>query len=397
MLDTPKANRLHIGIFGKRNAGKSSLINAITGQDIALVSNLPGTTTDPVYKTMELLPIGPVVLIDTAGMDDEGDIGELRIKKTREVMDKTDLALLIFTPDDRSINLEKEWFEELKSRKIPILGVVNKLDNMDFDYSILIREFNIPFVGVSCKTGANIDKLKEAIQVNDPIDYEEATILGDIIKPKATVVLVAPQDIQAPKGRLILPQVQVIRDILDNGGMAFTVKDSELGDILNTLNKKPDLIVTDSQVFGMVNSIIPRDIPLTSFSILMSRYKGDLKTFVKGAAAIESLKPGDKVLIAEACTHNPLEGDIGRKKIPAWLEKKAGGKLEITINSGVDFPGNLANYKLIIHCGSCMFNRKQLMTRIMRAINQGVPITNYGIAIAQLNGILGRVTEMFDI
>lgn len=396
MQDTPKANRLHIAIFGRRNAGKSSLINALTGQDIALVSSFAGTTTDPVYKAMELLPLGPVVIIDTAGLDDSGEVGELRIKKTKEVMDKTDLALLVFTSDSPNLSFEKEWFEELKERKIPVIGVVNKIDLGDMIIDDLKETFDVPFIKVSAKDRKNIGKLKESIQVNAPIDFELPTIVGDILKPKATVVLVAPQDIQAPKGRLILPQVQTIRDLLDNDALALTVKDTELTDILQILNKKPDLVITDSQIFKKVNDLIPKDVPLTSFSILMARYKGDLSILVKGAKAIDNLKPGDKILIAEACTHHALKNDIGREKLPNWLKNKVGGDLDITINAGVDFPEDLSEYKLILHCGSCMFNRKQFMTRLIRASEQSVPITNYGIAIAHINGILDRVTEVFN-
>jgi [FeFe] hydrogenase H-cluster maturation GTPase HydF len=396
MQETPKANRLHIAIFGRRNAGKSSLINAITGQDIALVSNVAGTTTDPVYKAMELLPLGPVVLIDTAGLDDVGEIGELRIKKTREVMDKTDLAILLFSADSIDYSLEKEWLSDLRERKIPVIGVINKIDESGSSFqSVDIDElFDIPFVRVSAKERTNIGKLKEAIQTYSPLDFERETIVGDIIKPKDIVILVAPQDIQAPKGRLILPQVQILRDLLDNDTLALTVKLTELEDMLTALVRKPDLVITDSQVFNKVNSILPPEIPLTSFSILMARYKGDLEILVKGAKAINTLKPGDKILIAEACTHHALQGDIGREKLPVWLNQKAGGDLDIKVVAGVDFPEDLSGYKLILHCGGCMFNRKQFLTRLIRATEQNVPITNYGTAIAELNGILDRTTEL---
>jgi [FeFe] hydrogenase H-cluster maturation GTPase HydF len=396
MQETPKANRLHIAIFGRRNAGKSSLINAITGQDIALVSNVAGTTTDPVYKAMELLPLGPVVLIDTAGLDDAGEIGELRIKKTREVMDKTDLAILLFSADSIDYSLEKEWLSDLRERKIPVIGVINKIDESGSSFqSVDIDElFDIPFVRVSAKERTNIGKLKEAIQTYSPLDFERETIVGDIIKPKDIVILVAPQDIQAPKGRLILPQVQILRDLLDNDTLALTVKLTELEDMLTALVRKPDLVITDSQVFNKVNSILPPEIPLTSFSILMARYKGDLEILVKGAKAINTLKPGDKILIAEACTHHALQGDIGREKLPVWLNQKAGGDLDIKVVAGVDFPEDLSGYKLILHCGGCMFNRKQFLTRLIRATEQNVPITNYGTAIAELNGILDRTTEL---
>lgn len=395
MQDTPKSNRLHISIFGRRNAGKSSLINAITGQEIALVSEMAGTTTDPVYKTMELLPIGPVVIIDTAGLDDEGEIGELRIRKTREVMDKTDLALLVFAPDCKEFDFEMQWLTELQNRNIPVIGVINKDDEINTEINMYTSKFQIPFIKVSAKNRTNIGELKEAIQLNAPIEFERETIVGDIINPKDVVILVAPQDIQAPKGRLILPQVQILRDVLDHDCMALTVKDSELEDILKLLNKKPNLVITDSQVFKNVNDILEPSVSLTSFSILMARYKGDLKTFVDGARAIDTLKIGDKVLIAEACTHHALKGDIGREKLPAWLETKVGGKLDININSGIDFPEDLSEYKLIVHCGSCMINRKQLLTRVKNCRAQNVPITNYGTAIAHINGILNRVIEVF--
>lgn len=395
MQDTPKSNRLHIGIFGRRNSGKSSLINALTNQNTSLVSDIPGTTTDPVYKAMELLPIGPVVFIDTAGLDDKGTIGELRIKKAREVMDKTDLALLVFTAESSDFTFEQQWIEDLNKRKIPIIGVINKVDVKDADTDIYAKKFDMPFVKVSARDKINIGKLKEAIQTYAPIDFEKPTLVGDIINHKDTIVLVAPQDIQAPKGRLILPQVQVIRDILDNDAMPIIVKDTELEDILKVLNKKPDLVITDSQVFGKVNKLLPGDIPLTSFSIVFARYKGDLDILINGAKAIDKLKQGDRVLIAEACTHHPLTDDIAREKLPRWLKGKVNGNLDITVKSGVDFPEDLSGYNLVIHCGACMFNRKQLMTRIIRASEQKVPITNYGLAIAHINGILDRVTEVF--
>ncbi len=395
MFDTPRANRLHIAIFGKRNAGKSSLINAITGQEIALVSDIAGTTTDPVYKSMELLPLGPVVLIDTAGIDDENTLGELRIKKTKEVLEKTDLALLVFDASDDDFRAEKEWHQMLIGKRIPAIGVINKIDIQDRNTKDLEKIFDIPFVKVSAKFNLHIDSLKELIRIYSPSDFEKTTIVGDIIQPKDKIVLVAPQDIQAPKGRLILPQVQVMRDILDHDGMVLMVKDSELEDILKTLNQKPDLVITDSQVFTKVNALVPPDVPLTSFSILMARYKGDLQTFIEGARAISHLKSGDNVLIAEACTHHPLKGDIAREKIPKWLKETTQADLNITVKAGVDFAEDLSKYSLIIHCGACMFNRKQMMTRIFRSKMQNIPITNYGIAIAYMNGILDRVTNMF--
>jgi [FeFe] hydrogenase H-cluster maturation GTPase HydF len=344
---------------------------------------------------MELLPIGPVVIIDTAGLDDKGEIGELRIKKTKEVMDKTDLALLVVDGSDSDLSFESEWYAELKKRKIPVVGVVNKIDQGDVDLERIVKVINISFVKVSAKDNVNIYELKKAIMAMAPEDFEKSTIVGDLVKPKARVIVVAPQDIQAPKGRLILPQVQIIRDLLDNDAMALVVKDSELQEVLNSLVDKPDLVITDSQVFKKVNSIIPKDVPLTSFSILMARYKGDLHSLVKGARAIDMLKPGDKVLIAEACTHHPLEGDIGRVKLPIWLQEKVGGKLDVTVCTGSSFPEDLRGYKLIVHCGACMFNRQQLMSRIKKANMEELPITNFGIAIAHINGILNRVLSAF--
>lgn len=396
MNETPRANRLHIAVFGRRNAGKSSLINAITGQEVALVSDHPGTTTDPVYKAMELLPLGPVVFIDTAGLDDMGDLGRLRVKKTLGVMDKTDLALMVFSPENTDFTLEQTWCQKLQERKIPIIGVVNKMDIKALDLKEFARDFDFPFIKVSAKEGTNIGKLKEMISQNAPSNFELTALIGDILRPKSLVVLVTPQDIQAPKNRLILPQVQTIRDLLDHNCMALVAKDTELEDLLKSLNRKPDLVITDSQIFHQVNEIVPEDVPLTSFSIIMSRYKGELGTFIKGAYAIEKLKPGDKVLIAEACTHHPLENDIGRQKLPALLEKKAGGKLDIEVKGGADFPEDLTPYSLILHCGSCMLNRKQMISRIIRAVQQNVPITNYGMAFAHAAGILKRATAVFE-
>lgn len=393
MYDTPKANRLHITILGKRNVGKSSLINAITNQPLSVVSETPGTTTDPVSKAMELLPIGPVVFVDTAGIDDTGDLGELRIEKTKLALEKTDLAILAFNATDVDISYEKELYNTLKQRKIPTIGVINKIDLGKENIDVFKNEFSIPFVEVSAKDNLNIIKFKQSIIDNAPIDFEMPTIVGDIVKPQDKVILVAPQDIQAPKGRLILPQVQVIRDLLDNDCMALTIKDTELSDLLDSLNCKPSLIITDSQVFKKVNEIIPSDIRLTSFSILLARYKGDLKTFVNGASVIDDLKPGDNILIAEACTHHPKDGDIAREKLPKLLEKKAGGKVNVTNITGVDFPKDLSKYKLIIQCGSCMFTRRQLLSRLEHVKAQNIPITNFGVALAKLNGILNRTCD----
>lgn len=390
MYNTPKSNRLHISIFGKRNVGKSSLINALTNQSLSVVSEIPGTTTDPVSKSMELLPLGPIVLIDTAGLDDNGLLGELRIEKTLKVIEKTDLGVLVFDACSNDLKNELTWYADLEKKKIPTIGVINKIDLCNDNCKLIKSNFNIPFVEISAKEKINISGLKKLLIDNAPIDFEMPTILGDIVNPKDKVVLVAPQDIQAPKGRLILPQVQIIRDILDNDALALTVKDTELLDILDSLKDEPSLIITDSQMFRKVNELIPEHLKLTSFSILMARYKGDLDLFIKGAKVINSLKPNDKILIAESCTHHALKGDIAREKLPLLLEKKVGGKLNIVNITGVDFPDNLSEYKLIIHCGACMFTRRQLLSRLEHVKEQNIPITNFGVALAELNGILDR-------
>lgn len=390
MYNTPKSNRLHISIFGKRNAGKSSLINALTNQSLSVVSEIPGTTTDPVSKSMELLPLGPIVLIDTAGLDDSGLLGELRIEKTLKVIEKTDLGVLVFDACSNDLKNELTWYADLEKKKIPTIGVINKIDLCNDNCKLIKSNFNIPFVEISAKEKINISGLKKLLIDNAPIDFEMPTILGDIVNPKDKVVLVAPQDIQAPKGRLILPQVQIIRDILDNDALALTVKDTELLDILDSLKDEPSLIITDSQMFRKVNELIPEHLKLTSFSILMARYKGDLDLFIKGAKVINSLKPNDKILIAESCTHHALKGDIAREKLPLLLEKKVGGKLNIVNITGVDFPDDLSEYKLIIHCGACMFTRRQLLSRLEHVKEQNIPITNFGVALAELNGILDR-------
>lgn len=390
MYNTPKSNRLHISIFGKRNAGKSSFINALTNQSLSVVSEIPGTTTDPVSKSMELLPLGPIVLIDTAGLDDNGLLGELRIEKTLKVIEKTDLGVLVFDACSNDLKNELTWYADLEKKKIPTIGVINKIDLCNDNCKLIKSNFNIPFVEISAKEKINISGLKKLLIDNAPIDFEMPTILGDIVNPKDKVVLVAPQDIQAPKGRLILPQVQIIRDILDNDALALTVKDTELLDILDSLKDEPSLIITDSQMFRKVNELIPEHLKLTSFSILMARYKGDLDLFINGAKVINSLKPNDKILIAESCTHHALKGDIAREKLPLLLEKKVGGKLNIVNITGVDFPDNLSEYKLIIHCGACMFTRRQLLSRLEHVKEQNIPITNFGVALAELNGILDR-------
>lgn len=397
MQDTPRANRIHIAIFGRRNIGKSSLLNAITGQQIALVSEIPGTTTDPVYKAMELYPLGPVVFIDTAGIDDFGELGELRIRKSREIINKVDLGLLVISSNLRDFSFERELYEEFKQRRIPMIGVINRIDEGNDVFQDLEKMFSMPFVRVSAKYGTNINKLKGLIIDNVPKDVNNITLLEGLVKQNDIVLLVAPQNLQAPKGRLILPQVQAIRDILDSHSLAYIVTDDELELALQSLNKKPDLVITDSQVFEKVNKVIPNDIPLVSFSILLARLKGDLNIFVNGAKAIDDLKPGDKILIAEACSHHALKDDIGREKLPKWLELKAGGHLEICFKAGSDFPENLKGYKLVLHCGSCMLNRTEVINRIAKAVKQGVPITNYGVAIAHIHGILERVMKSIKL
>lgn len=401
LTDTPRANRLHIAFYGRRNAGKSSLINLATAQNTALVSEHAGTTTDPVIKSMELLPLGPVAVIDTAGLDDCGELGLLRMERTKEMMDRTDLAVLVVsTETDGDCLPEKEWLKELRRHGSAIIGVLNKTDLTDAETAeqkraTLEEELGIPFTALSASNKSDRAKLLSAIVKNAPTDFESPTLAGDLFRPGGTILLVAPQDIQAPKGRLILPQVQVIRDILDHGGSALVCTADRFADTLAALKEPPALVITDSQVFAQVNAALPAEIPLTSFSIIMARSKGELSVFVEGAKAIEKLGPDDKILIAEACTHAPLNEDIGREKLPRWLRKKAGESLSVKIATGLDFPKNLKEYSLILHCGGCMFTRKQLMSRIIEAREAGVPITNYGVAIAQLNGILDRVTEVF--
>lgn len=401
MQETPRSGRLHIGFYGRRNAGKSSLINLVTGQHTAIVSEHAGTTADPVIKSMELLPLGPVAVIDTAGLDDAGDLGCLRVTRTREMMDRTDLAVLVVSALNLdNLSLEKQWARELKDRKTAVVGVLNKIDGLRPDDIEPLRrklseELGFPFAAVSARDPACRGKMLSFIVESSPEVFEAPTLVGDLFRPGEAVVLVAPQDIQAPKGRLILPQAQVLRDVLDNGGVALTVTADNYGRLPEVLKETPALVVTDSQVFSAVNALTSPDVPLTSFSIVMARAKGDLGSFVRGARVIETLKESDKVLIAEACAHAPLEEDIGREKLPRWLRQKAGNGLTVDVATGLDFPSNLKEYALILHCGGCMFTRKQLMSRLIKAEAEGVPITNYGIAIAQLNGILDRVTAVF--
>lgn len=387
---TPSAERIHIGFFGRRNAGKSSVVNAVTGQELAVVSEVKGTTTDPVQKSMELLPLGPVVIIDTPGIDDEGSLGELRIRKTKQILNKTDVAVLVV---DKTIGLteaEEELLGIFKEKSIPYVVAYNKQDLSDT--AVLQEEYA---VAVSAKTGFQIEELKEKIARTAVREESEHRIVGDLIKPSDFVVLVVPIDKAAPKGRLILPQQQTIRDVLETGATAIVTRDTELKETLDHLGKKPALVITDSQVFGKVSGDTPKDILLTSFSILFARYKGNLQTAVKGAAAIERLQDKDKVLMSEGCTHHRQCGDIGSVKLPAMLKKYTGKELEIELSSGTEFPEDLSSYKLIVHCGGCMLNEREMKYRLKCAEDQRVPITNYGIAIAYMQGILKRSVEIF--
>lgn len=387
---TPSADRIHIGFFGRRNAGKSSVVNAVTGQELAVVSEVKGTTTDPVQKAMELLPMGPVVIIDTPGIDDEGSLGELRVRKTKQILNKTDVAVLVVDKTVGITTVEEELVGIFQEKKIPYVIVYNKQD-LSGD-SIPKEEYAIE---VSAKTGFQIEELKEKIARLAVTEEPKLKIVGDLIKPSDFVVLVVPIDKAAPKGRLILPQQQTIRDILESDATAIVVKEYELRETLEQLGKKPALVITDSQVFAKVSADTPREIPLTSFSILFARYKGNLQTVVQGAAAIETLQDGDKVLISEGCTHHRQCDDIGSVKIPRWLKNYTNKELQIELSSGTEFPEDLSQYKLIIHCGGCMLNEREMKYRLKCAEDQNVPITNYGIAIAYMQGILKRSVEMF--
>ena len=403
MIETPRGNRVHIAIYGRTNAGKSSLINKITNQSISLVSETRGTTTDPVYKAMELLPIGPVVFIDTAGIDDTTELGELRVKKTKEILNKMDIALLLISTEvvleNQELNYEKEWIREIKKREKPFIVILNKVylfsvEKLQEIEEKVKRELGCEISKVTTSREESIQTIKNKIIEYAPKIVVEEKLIGDKIKIGDKILLVAPQDIQAPKGRLILPQVQVIRDILDNGGIPTVVTLDNLKEGLAIFQGKPDLVITDSQVFKTVDEILDREVPLTSFSIIMARAKGDLETLYRGAKRINSLKEGDKVLIAEACTHHQLKGDIAREKLPMLLQKKA-GRLEIDNCSCKDFPEDISKYSLVIHCGSCMLNRAETISRLGECSNKEIPITNFGMAIAEINGILDRVMEIF--
>ncbi len=396
-MRAPKSFRLHIGIFGRRNAGKSSLLNALTSQEVSIVSEIAGTTTDPVEKPMELLPLGPVLFIDTAGIDDSGALGEKRIQKTMSVFDRTDLGLIVSSFQEWG-TFEDEILNELKDRAIPAIIVFNKIDLFPTSESILksLSGEKIPYVETSAETGSGIQNLRQAILKQAPDDFiNRPSIVADLVGPGEAAILVVPIDKEAPKGRLILPQVQSIRDLLDNDSFCMVVKERELREALGRLNKPPKLVVTDSQAFLKVAADTPPEIPLTSFSILFARHQGDLSEMVKGAMAIDTLKTGDKILIAEACSHHPIGEDIGTVKIPRWLTQYVGGKMEFTHHRGYDFPANLAEYKLIIHCGACMWNRREMLSRLMKAKLAGVPMTNYGLTIAYSLGIFERALQPF--
>lgn len=397
MQTTPRSVRLHIAIFGKRNSGKSSLINAITNQELAVVSPVAGTTTDPVFKSMEISPIGPVTLIDTAGIDDEGELGELRVKKTKQVLAKTDLMLLAIASDSEPKEWDESILAEAEKRCIPVIGVITKADINSGDIAAKWFEAaKLPYCRVDSPQKKGIDRLKELIIENTPQDYLPSTIIGDLICEKDTIILVTPVDAGAPKSRLILPQVQVLRDALDAGACTMVVREHELQAALDNLRQPPSLVITDSQVFDFVSKIVPAEVPLTSFSILFARYKGNLREFLNGIKAIDNLNPGDKVLIAEACTHYPSHEDIGRVKIPNWLEKKVGGKLSFTWAVGSDFPEDLPEYKLVVHCGACMINRAEVLERLSRCKEFDIPIVNYGVLIGYITGILNRVVAPLE-
>lgn len=389
--NTPMAERIHIGIFGRRNAGKSSIINAMTGQNLAIVSDVAGTTTDPVLKAMELLPLGPVVIIDTPGLDDEGELGKLRVQKAYQVLNKTDIAVVVIDGSVGSTAADAAILERIREKNIPYIIVKNKSDLQAAEQD---KENEI---SVSAKTGQNIYELKERIAALVPKEDMTRKIVGDLLEPNDLAVLVVPIDSAAPKGRLILPQQQTIRDILEAGAVSVVTRNHELKETLVSIGRKPRLVITDSQIFGRVSKEVPADIQLTSFSILMARYKGDLEPNVKGARALEQLQDGDTVLISEGCTHHRQCEDIGTVKLPRWIREHTGKELRFEFTSGTEFPLDLSPYKLIVHCGGCMLNEREMKYRLKCAEDQGVPMTNYGICIAYINGILERSLAPFGI
>lgn len=402
MNETPSANRVQIGVFGRTNAGKSSIVNAIAGQDVAVVSNVRGTTTDPVKKAMELLPLGPVVFIDTPGLDDEGELGRKRVEKSRQILNKADLAILVLdgqaTRRGDLEQVELPLLKEFSAREIPYVIAVNKSEEMAQEREAEIRQIfekysNLLFV--SAVSGKNIQKLKELLADLSP-KGTESRIIGDLLSPGDVAVLVIPIDAAAPKGRLILPQQQVIRDCLEAGAVSMAVRETELPAALRALHKKPKVVITDSQAFERVDRDTPKDIYLTSFSILFSRYKGNLRQQAMGAEAISKLKDGDVVLISEGCTHHRQCGDIGTEKLPRWISEFTGKTLQFRFTSGTDFPEDLTGIALAVHCGGCTLNEREMQCRLRLAMRQGVPMTNYGTAIAKMHGILERSLEMFQ-
>lgn len=389
--DTVSADRVHIGFFGLRNAGKSSIVNAVTGQSMSLVSDIKGTTTDPVKKAMELLPLGPVMIIDTPGIDDVGELGEMRVKKTRQILNLTDVAVLVTESCTELSPVEKELVSVFNDKKIPYIIAFNKSDLRNDKKCLSENE-----IFVSAKENTGINELKELIGKIAKSEQNNSRIIGDLIEKNDIVVLVVPIDKAAPKGRLILPQQQTIRDILDSGGISVVTRDAELVQTLNSLGKKPKMVVTDSQVFAKVSNDTPHDIMLTSFSILFARYKGNLTSAVQGAATLDKLENGDKILISEGCTHHRQCGDIGTQKLPTLIKKYTGKSVTFDFTSGTQFPDKVDEYKLVIHCGGCMLNEKEMKYRVKQTLDNGIPITNYGTAIAYMNGILKRSIEPFS-
>lgn len=390
MMETQSGERLHIGFFGMRNAGKSSLVNAVTGQNLSVVSDVLGTTTDPVKKAMELLPLGPVVIIDTPGLDDEGELGEMRIKKARQILGMTDIAVLCVDSQKGFSKLDTELTEIFKKKNIPYIVAYNKADLLE-----IRKELNENEIYVSAVNGENINLLKEKIAGLSGKEKEEKKLVSDLISAGDLVVLVIPIDAAAPKGRIILPQQQTLRELLDTGATAVCCRDSELSDTMSKLSQKPKLVITDSQVFGKVSKIVPSDVLLTSFSILFARYKGSLETLVKGAVTLDKLKDGDTVLISEGCTHHRQCGDIGTQKLPKWIEEHTKKSLNFEFTSGTEFPEDLSKYALVLHCGGCMLNAREMQSRLSYSEEERVPMTNYGVAIAKMNGILKRSLEPF--
>jgi len=399
MNQTPKGERVHISIFGRRNSGKSSLINALTNQQLAIVSDVAGTTTDPVSKSMELLPIGPVVVTDTAGIDDVGELGQMRVEKTLRVLESTDVAVLMVESCSKPGEWEEEIVSRVKERNLPLIVCAGKTDLCP-DWSHIkswATQHSVVFLAVSSMDGTGILELKNTLGQIAPASLEEPALIGDLLSGGDIVVLVVPIDKAAPKGRLILPQVMTIRDILDHDAIAVTVKERELRSCLESLGKPPKLVVTDSQAFLKVDADTPKGTMMTSFSILMARYRGDLASFAAGAMALDDLKPGDKVLMSESCTHHQQADDIGRVQIPRWLRQAVGGELDFTFASGRDFPTDVADYKLIVQCGGCMVNRREMLYRQRIAQAAGVPMTNYGVILAKVHGILERALEPFPM